>query len=37
VGTTVEAIKAGLRSLKAGRGTLGQVAVIVDLDLAAGK
>jgi hypothetical protein len=37
IDSTVEAIKAGLRSLKAGRGTLGQVAVIVDLDLAAGK
>jgi hypothetical protein len=37
VGTTVEAINAGLQSLKAGRGTLGTVAVIVDRDLAAGK
>jgi hypothetical protein len=34
---TVEAINAGLQSLKAGRGILGKVAVIVDRDLAAGK
>jgi NADPH:quinone reductase-like Zn-dependent oxidoreductase len=31
--STVEAINAGLRSLKAGTGTLGKVAVIVDRDL----
>ena len=31
---TVEAINAGLQSLKAGHGTLGKVAVIVDRDLA---
>ncbi|WP_255920941.1 hypothetical protein [Streptomyces humicola] len=37
VNSTVEAINAGLQSLKAGRGTLGKVAVIVDRDLAAGK
>jgi NADPH:quinone reductase-like Zn-dependent oxidoreductase len=34
---TVEAINAGLQSLKAGHGTVGKVAVIVDRDLAAGK
>jgi hypothetical protein len=37
IDSTVEAINAGLRSLKAGRGILGKVAVIVDRDLAAGK
>jgi NADPH:quinone reductase-like Zn-dependent oxidoreductase len=37
IGSTVEAINAGLQSLKAGRGILGKVAVIVDRDLAAGK
>jgi hypothetical protein len=31
---TVEAISAGLESLKAGRGVVGKVAVIVDRDLA---
>src|SRR5262245_17691894 len=35
VDSTVEAINAGLQSLKAGRGILGKVAVIVDRDLAA--
>ena len=35
--STVEAINAGLQSLKSGSGTLGKVAVIVDRDLAAGK
>jgi NADPH:quinone reductase-like Zn-dependent oxidoreductase len=34
VESTVEAINAGLQSLKAGTGTLGKVAVIVDRDLA---
>jgi NADPH:quinone reductase-like Zn-dependent oxidoreductase len=34
---TVEAINAGLQSLKSGHGALGKVAVIVDRDLAAGK
>src|SRR5215469_10163350 len=34
---TVEAINAGLQSLKAGHGTLGKVAVMVDRELAAGK
>jgi len=34
---TVEAINAGLQSLKAGGGTLGKVAVIVDRDLAGEK
>jgi hypothetical protein len=33
----VEAINAGLRSMKAGHGTLGKVAVIVDRDLAGEK
>ena len=33
IDSTVEAINAGLRSLKAGTGTLGKVAVIVDRDL----
>ncbi|GAA1897294.1 quinone oxidoreductase family protein [Streptantibioticus ferralitis] len=37
IDSTVEAINAGLQSLKAGRGTLGKVAVIVDRDLAAAK
>ena len=37
IDSTVEAINAGLESLKAGRGILGKVAVIVDRDLAAGK
>ena len=34
---TVEAINAGLQSLKAGHGTVGKVAVLVDRALAAGK
>jgi NADPH:quinone reductase-like Zn-dependent oxidoreductase len=33
IDSTVEAINAGLQSLKSGRGTLGKVAVIVDRDL----
>ena len=33
----VEAINAGLQSLKAGHGAVGKVAVIVDRDLAAGS
>ena len=37
VDSTVEAINAGLQSLKAGRGVLGKVAVIVDSHLADGK
>ena len=37
IDSTVEAINAGLQSLKSGRGILGKVAVIVDRDLAAGK
>src|SRR5262249_53782657 len=37
IDSTVEAINAGLRSLKAGRGILGKVAVIVDRALTAGK
>ncbi len=37
IDSTVEAINARLQSLKAGRGILGKVAVIVDRDLAAGK
>jgi hypothetical protein len=37
IDTTATAINAGLQSLKAGRGILGKVAVIVDRDLAAGK
>jgi NADPH:quinone reductase-like Zn-dependent oxidoreductase len=37
IDSTVEAINAGLLSLKAGRGILGKVAVIVDRDLAAGN
>jgi NADPH:quinone reductase-like Zn-dependent oxidoreductase len=37
IDSTVDAINAGLQSLKAGRGTLGKIAVIVDSDLAAGR
>ena len=37
IDSTVEAINAGLQSLKASRGILGKVAVIVDRDLAAGN
>ena len=37
IDSTVEAINAGLQSLKTGHGTVGKVAVIVDRDLAAGK
>jgi hypothetical protein len=37
IDSTVDAINAGLQSLKAGHGILGKVAVIVDRDLAAGK
>jgi len=37
IDSSVEAINAGLQSLKAGYGTLGKVAVIVDRDLAAGS
>jgi hypothetical protein len=37
IDSTVEALSAGLQSLKAGRGILGKMAVIVDRDLAAGK
>src|SRR5437879_4594854 len=37
IGSTVEAINAGLRSLKSGSGTLGKVAVIVDRDLVEGS
>jgi hypothetical protein len=37
IDSTVEAINAGLQSLKAGHGVLGKVVVIVDSDLAAGK
>jgi hypothetical protein len=37
IDSTVEAINTGLESLKAGRGGLGKIAVIVDRDLAAGK
>ena len=36
IDSTVEAINAGLQSLKSGSGTLGKVAVIVDRDLAEG-
>jgi NADPH:quinone reductase-like Zn-dependent oxidoreductase len=36
IDSTVEAINAGLQSLKAGRGVVGKVAVIVDRDLALG-
>jgi hypothetical protein len=34
IDSTVEAINAGLQSLKSGSGTLGKVVVIVDRDLA---
>ena len=34
IGSTVEAINAGLQSLKSSRGTLGKIAVIVDRELA---
>ncbi|HEX3655633.1 MAG TPA: hypothetical protein VHV55_07500 [Pirellulales bacterium] len=34
IDSSVEAINAGLQSLKAGRGVLGKVAVIVDRELA---
>jgi hypothetical protein len=37
IDNTIEAINAGLQSLKTGRGVLGKVAVIVDRDLAAGR
>ena len=37
IDSTVEAINARLQSLKAGRGVLGKMAVIVDRDLAVGK
>ena len=37
IDSTVEAINAGLQALKAGHGTLGKVAVIVDHDLAGEK
>jgi NADPH:quinone reductase-like Zn-dependent oxidoreductase len=37
IDSTVEAINAGLQSLKSGTGTLGKVAVIVDRDLAEGS
>ena len=37
IDSTVEAINTGLESLKAGRGGLGKIAVIVDRDLGAGK
>ena len=37
IDSTVDAINAGLQSLKAGHGVLGKVAVIVDSDLAARK
>lgn len=33
IGRTIEAISAGLQSLKAGHGVVGKVAVIVDRDL----
>jgi hypothetical protein len=36
IDSTVEAINAGLQSLKSGRSTLGKVAVVVDHDLGAG-
>ena len=36
IDSTAEAINAGLHSLKAGRGVVGKVAVIVDRDLALG-
>jgi hypothetical protein len=37
IDSTVEAINAGLQSLKVGHGTLGKVAVMVDRDLAGEK
>ena len=37
IDSTAEAINAGLQSLKAGRGTVGKVAVIVDRNLAEEK
>jgi NADPH:quinone reductase-like Zn-dependent oxidoreductase len=37
IDSTVEAINAGLQSMKAGHGTVGKVAVIVDRDVAAEK
>jgi hypothetical protein len=37
IDSTVEAINAGLRSLKAGIGKLGKAAVIVDRDLVEGS
>ena len=37
IDSTVEAINAGLRSLKAGTGALGKVGVIVDRDLVEGS
>jgi hypothetical protein len=37
IDSTVEAINGGLQSLKAGRGILGKVAVIVDHDAAGGS
>jgi hypothetical protein len=37
IDSTVEAINAGLQSLKSGHGTLGKVAVIVDRDLVKGS
>ena len=37
IDSTVEAINAGLQSLKAGTGSLGKVAVIVDRDLVEGS
>jgi hypothetical protein len=37
IDSTVEAINAGLRSLKPGTGTLGKAAVIVDRDLVEGS
>jgi len=37
IDSTVEAINAGLQSLKAGRGILGKMAVTVDRNLTAGK
>ena len=37
IDSTVEAINAGLQSLKAGTGSLGKVAVIVDRELMKGS
>ena len=37
IDSTVDAINAGLQSLKSGRGTVGKVAVIVDRNLEAGS